>query len=137
MGQMTHAVWYGVKMAPPAELGDDGWYTLIEAYERRPHASGTVPAYPYGTDFDGIGFWCAVGASGRRGVPELGAFPIDDFGGASPEYEAALNRAKEEWTRFATWCAEPHKGGRGERAWSTPAVQLGEPRLWLVETEVA
>ena len=136
MGQMTHAVFFGVRMAPPDEF-EDGWYTLIDAYKRRPHASKFAPSTPYSDDFQGVGFWCAVGASGKDGVPYLSAFPLDDFGSASPEYEAALNRAKEEWVRFATWCAEPRKGGRGERAWSTPAVQLGEPRLWLVETEVA
>lgn len=136
MGQMTHAVFFGVRMAPPAEF-EDGWYTLIEAYERRPNASKRTPSAPYGANFEGIGFWCACGASGKDGVPELGAFALDDFCGASPEYEAAFVRAKEEWVRFATWCAEPRNGGKGKRAWSTPAVQLGEPRLWLVETEVA
>ena len=138
MGQMTYAVMYGAEMASPKSLGDDGWWTMIDQYRQRDGADTSKPAYPHGdTDFEGIGFWCAVGASGERGVPDLAGFPLDDFGGGSPEHAEALNRAKESWVRFSTWCAEPHSGGKGKSAWKTPAINLPAPRLYLVQTEVA
>lgn len=140
MGQITYGVLFGVEMDCPEMGEDEGWYTMIECYQRRPNADKSIPGLPSGESFDGIGFWCAVGASGIDGVPYLGAFTLDDFGSASEEYAAALNGAKEAWARFATWCAEPHEGivgkGKWRRQWKTPAIKFPEPRLYLVETNV-
>lgn len=71
----------------------------------------------------------------------LGAFPLGDFASASEEYAEQLNRAKEAWVRFATWCSEEHTGtmgsGKWKRAWKTPAITFPAPTLYLVETEVS
>lgn len=78
------------------------------------------------TECDGgrylVGFWVAVGASGREGVPSLeGAFPID---GVRQRFPKAHARAVRRWQRFARWLR-----GRG---FITPDAQL-----WLTTTEVA
>lgn len=143
MGQMTYAVLYGVKMKAPKHLGEDRWYALIERYKQRKGAKGLEPAHPCGDDdFDGIGFWCAVGASGEDGVPDLAGFPLDDFAGASKAHKRSLDKAKEAWAEFATWCSKEQSGtyARGtkwEQAWTQPPIAFPEPRLYLVQTEVA
>ena len=136
MGQMTYGVLFGAQMNAPKEFGDDGWYELVERYPHgkldRPHGD---------TDFEGIGFWCAVGASGEDGVPDLTGFPLDDFGSASKAHTKALEKARAAWTKFAAWCAVPQSGtigtGKWKRKWSQAAIVFPEPRLYLVQTEVA
>lgn len=138
MGQMTYAVMFGVEAKPPKHLGDERWYELCERYGRRPGAKGLVLARASGdSDFEGIGFWCAVGASGKRGIPDLAGFPLDDPGGASKVHAKAIDNAKAAWMEFALWCSAPHEGGEGEWAWKMPAIELPAPRLYLVQTEVA
>ena len=138
MGQMTYAVIFGVRMEAPEHLGDERWWTLSERYERRSGAKGPVPDHPHGDGADSFdGFWCAVGASGRDGVPDLAGFPLDDPGSASKEHAKAIETAKKAWADFAAWCAEPRKGGRAPYAWTQPAIVFPVPRLYLVETEVA
>ena len=139
MGQMTYGVLFGVKKEAPKSLGDDSWYALIEHVEE---ALDLPLARPSGdSSFDGIGFWCAVGASGKDGVPDLVGFPLDDFTKAGAEHRAALKKAKADWKKFAKWCSKPQKwtvypGTEWEQTISIPALQLPEPRLYLVETEV-
>jgi hypothetical protein len=143
MGQMTQAVLFGVRMRAPEGLGDEGWWSLVERYVQRDNADGMRPDKPSGdATFDGVGFWCAVGASGEDGVPDMPDwFALDEgadgFAAAGPEYEEALRKAREAWVRFSTWCSEQRSGGKGKRAWTTPAVSFPEPRLYLVSTEVA
>jgi hypothetical protein len=122
MGQMTHGVLYGVKQNAPKKLGDDGWYALTDEHEPEsgPTASGVHDED--GNEF--LGFWVAVGASGKRDVPSLEAsFRLDDIGGTDA-YAESLAAAKAAWPAFVKW-AETH------------AVKLREPALWMVETEVA
>jgi hypothetical protein len=138
MGQMTYAVLFGVKMMAPKHLGDERWWELRSRYEARRGAKGLVPAVPHGdTTFDGIGFWCAVGASGEDGVPDLAGFPLDEPGAVSKEHAKAIESAKKAWAEFAVWCETSHEGGKGEWAWKMPPIAFPAPRLFLVETEVA
>jgi hypothetical protein len=120
MGQMAHAVIYGVHMAPPATL-EEGWWTLIERYERR---GGLKPVRPCGDgSADYIGFWCAVGGSGEWGYPFLDDFPLNAFR-TQKAYKEAHRRAVEAWEKFARWCLKQ-------------GISLPAPRLYLVQTEVA
>ena len=141
MGQMTYGVLYGVNEEPPALDGEEGWYEVLSRYgtwESREKDAGPDCAHGDGRDsFHGIGFWVAVGGSGHRHAPYLESGPLDDFGSASKEYKTALAKAKKRWEKFAAWCAKPHSGGEGDRAWKLPAIKLPAPRLWLVQTEVA
>lgn len=124
MGQMTMAVMLAVDAGEaPESLGEDGWSTLLSKYAR---TRGVRPDRPNGdTDnWNLIGFWIAVGASGEEGCPDLDrSFPLDAFLDV-PEYKKAYERARNAWENFAQWAAS--KG-----------FQFGEPRLWLVQTEVA
>ena len=98
-------------------------YELLLLYKS---GKGPKPDRPCGdTDtYNLIGFWVAVGASGEAGCPDLDkSFPLDDFL-TVPEYKKAYERARAAWEKFAPWAeARGHK--------------FGEPRLWLVQTEVA
>ena len=125
MGQMTFAVMYGSDRTPPESL-DEGWYSLIEQY--RP-GRGLAPDRPHG---DGqpeiVGFWVAVGASGKKGVPDLDTnFLLDGYPGlaAVAKYRQAHARAFRAWERFAKWAKKKH------------GIDFGLPHLWLVQTEVA
>jgi hypothetical protein len=71
-----------------------------------------------------VGFFVAVGASGKRGIPYLEG-PIDlALAKSDQRYHDAYMRACAAWEKFAAFCQE-HE------------VTLEAPRLWLVETEVA
>lgn len=138
MGQMTYAVILGVEAKPPRHLGDERWWELCGRYNNRRGAKGLKLITPSGdSDFDGIGFWCAVGASGESGIPDLAGFPLDEPGRASKAHAKAIQNARAAWSDFITWCSTPHEGGKGEWAWKMPAMKFPEPRLFLVETEVA
>ncbi len=125
MGQMTMAVMLAVDAGEAPESMDDGWYDLLGAYKA---GRGPKPATPTGdADMpDLIGFWVAVGASGEDGYPYLDqSFPLNLAGFLTvPEYKKAYDRAQKAWTKFAAWAEK--KGHK-----------FGEPRLWLVQTEVA
>lgn len=140
MGRMTYGLLFGVEMKAPGHLGDEGWYTACARYNNRDGATAHKLAVPYnshGDDFVGIGFWCAVGGSGKPGVPYLEGFPLDEPGRSSPEHAAAIENARKAWAEFVAWASVPQKGGSGRFAWTMPAMTFPEPRLYLVETEVA
>jgi hypothetical protein len=124
MGQMTHAVILGVDASGhAASLGDGGLYDLLDKYKA---GRGPRPDHPHGDtkNYDVIGFWVAVGASGKDGVPDLDTgFQLDGFLDV-PEYREAHQRARAAWATFRPWAAK-----RG--------FVFGTPRLWLVQTEVA
>ncbi len=124
MGQMTMAVMLAVDAGEaPESLGEEGWYELLSGYKA---GNGPKPDRPHGdTDnYNLIGFWIAVGASGEDGCPDLDkSFPLDGFL-TVPEYKKAYDRAAKAWDKFSTWAAD--KGHN-----------FGKPRLWLVQTEVA
>lgn len=124
MGQMTYALLYGCKMRKaPKSLGDEGWWALAEEYESDWKKR---PAVDYNDEHEAnfLGFWIAAGASGKDGVPVLGSFPLDDLLSIK-SYKKAHERAVNAWVAFAKWAHE------------TKGIDLGAPRLWIVQTEVA
>lgn len=130
MGQMTSAIMLGVDAGEaPKKYEDEGWFELLYAYEKAAKIkpfSGVGPDTPGGdTDRpDLIGFWVAVGSSGKEGCPGLDrSFPLDGFL-TVPEYRKAHASAQKRWAKFAAWAKEQ-------------GHDFGEPRLWLVRTEVA
>jgi hypothetical protein len=80
-----------------------------------------VPISPYKAEPPLLGFYVAVGGSGKDGLPFLTGFPLDDVGSVFGKEIAA---AKERWDRFAAWAKE--KG-----------VDLPEAQLYFSETETA
>jgi hypothetical protein len=123
MGQMTYAVMLGVKKAPPAKL-KEGWHSLVEGYSRENSKDGPTPDTPHGDgDHEILGFFVAVGASGHDFAPDLVNFPLKDFG-KQEDYKGYLAACRRSWKRFAAWCESNHK------------ITLGEPILYLVQTEV-
>lgn len=83
------------------------------------------------TEYDGnvplIGFWCAVGASGRSECASFGDQSLPLSAKAFREHERfarSHKNARRRWRRFARWAAE-----RG--------IALPKPRLWITPTEVA
>jgi len=138
MGRMTYGLLFGVEMAAPEHLGDEGWFDLCTRYNFRNGVKGTKTTkldVPY--EFGGIGFWCAMGNSDVKGVPDLESFPLDEPGRPSPKHAAAIENARKAWAEFVAWASVPQKGGSGRFAWTMPAMTFPEPRLYLVETEVA
>lgn len=130
MGQMTSAIMLGVDAGEaPETYEDEGWDELFYKYEKAAKIkpfSGVGPAKPSGdTDnYNVLGFWVAVGASGKQGCPSLcRSFPLDGFL-AVPEYRKAHASAQKRWAKFAAWA-------------KTQGHDFGEPCLWLVMTEVA
>lgn len=134
MGQMTHAVMYGVS-EPRLPKGKSWYGDSVEVNGEWKYRNGLLedfkpgrgprPDTPSGDSEDHVvGFWVAVGASGERGVPDLGrGFPLDDFLSVKA-YRKSYDRAKKAWAKFALFCR-------------AQGVKLPKPRLWLVETEVA
>lgn len=125
MGQMTYAVIYGVDAGEAPETLEEGWYSLLEKYKS---GNGPRPTTPSGDteNHDVVGFWVAVGASGKDDVPHLGmGFPLDGFLSV-PGYKKSYERAKKAWNKFALWAER-----EGYRE------MFDNPKLWLVQTEVA
>jgi hypothetical protein len=144
MGQSTYALMFGVleEDIPEGvdlwgETGDDGfigqWETAcandIAEYGRThpwkswndPHGQDIyVPAHPY-EGLDIIGFYVAVGASGKAGIPMLEGCALSDV---ATVYKDAYAAAKERWQRFYDWAA-------------SQGVVLPDARLFLTKTEVA
>jgi hypothetical protein len=117
MGQMTFGVLYGVLAEPPEQF-EDGWYEVVKKYAETGNSKPSEPSP------DGIGYWVAVGASGKDGVPYLeDPFPLTDIASV-PEYREAAAKAALDWQKFAVWAK-----GKG--------IALDEPKLWLVEVEVS
>lgn len=84
-----------------------------------------IPDIEYTAGARLLGFWVAVGATGKSGVPRLSHTPLL----ISPrsfreEYPRGYAHARRRWRRFARWAV-----ARG--------VTLPRARMWLVETDVA
>lgn len=117
MGSRTFGVMYGCKtdldwnsgIFPTTENTDP----VLSQFQ------GDRPTWEYGEEFCLIGFWIAVGGGGLDGAPVLTSYPL-----ARPQelYGDYIDRAKERWALFATWCREQ-------------GHPLGEPELFLMETE--
>lgn len=141
MGQMTYAIMYGVATPDDVDLwGEDGDSGLvgqwrehcrdeIAAWDREhPRTSFRdpwpetlwVPQSPY-EGLDIVGFYVAVGASGKPGIPHLEGCALADV--ESTHYEA-YTAARARWDRFAAWA-------------TSKGVTFEAPRLYLTETEVA
>lgn len=83
-----------------------------------------VPVNPrLGDGAELLGFWVALGGSGRPGVPAPERTVAFDEVATTEPYAMAYALALGRWRRFDRWC-----DSRG--------VQLPPPRLWLTETEV-
>jgi hypothetical protein len=139
---MTYALLYGVEHPEGADLfGEDGDEGLIGKWEdacadridrfETKHPQGSwrdpdgrdvyVPDSPYESTIPLIGFYVAVGASGKAGVPGLEGFALT---GAKAKYADAYKAARRRWRRFTKWCA-------------TQGIIMPKARLYLTETEVA
>jgi hypothetical protein len=127
MGQMTTGILLGHIGRPPQKF-EDGWYTLIDKYKA---PKGLKLDTPSGDGPQGLGFWIAVGASGEDGVPDLPDSIAFDAIETTRPYAATIKAAREAWPALVAW-AETVKPKR-LRGPLLPA----EPRLWLVQTEVA
>lgn len=125
MGQSTYAIMYGVleEELPPNAFGEDdsgyqenklvaAWQThcqpKIEAYDQRhPRKSWAdprgydvyVPQSPY-EGLEMIGFYVAIGGSGKPGIAELDGFVLADAKAAYPDH---YKSARRRWNRFAKW----------------------------------
>mgnify|MGYP000853175546 CR=1 FL=1 len=152
MGQMTYGVLLGCKMPEGVTLYDDEYDTPMEkrglinrwqdacadniaALKEKLEARGArgmfwrakgcyVPDLEYDSGL--LGFWCAVGASGKEGVPFLEeAFALSAKAFREHAvYGKAYRKARRRWRRFARWAA-------------TQGVTLPKARLYLTMTEVA
>lgn len=135
MGQQTFAILYGIAQPEDVDFfgeNEDGlvpqWRRAcaekIRAYDVRhgPWSGGGayVPASPYESAVELLGFYVAVGASGEAGIPALEGCALTDV---RTEYADSYKAARRRWRRFARWCAS--KG-----------ITLPKARLYLTETEV-
>lgn len=127
MGQMTCGIMLGCRL-PKAPKGKAWWGESEEVDGKWVYREGLLEMCDPEPDTDEnsavIGFFVAVGASGKRGAPSLTG-PIDLAAvGTDKRYAKAIKRALTQWAKAVAFLA-----GHG--------VALDEPRLWLVETEVA
>lgn len=140
MGKNTLGIMYGV-VIPRAELYDEeelGYPLFDKAYDyfsKKIDAVKNLDDYEmaqsrYIPEFnvhDGkmlIGFWVAVGASGKGGIPYLGDgfLPMDDIG-QNPEFKKSLKKAQDRWNRFDNWASRE--------------IIFPPADTWLAQTEVA
>jgi hypothetical protein len=105
MAQMTYGILFGI-VSPDSDL--------FRKWERIKGLANERP-YPY------IGFWVAVGASGKDHAPYLDDVCVDSI---SKKYKNSFNDAKKHWKVFVEWATK--KG-----------VKVPPAKLWLIETEVA
>lgn len=157
MGQTTVGILFGVRSPEDVELRDeesddeptgllDRWErecvqliaahddnrdALIRAtpglmpYEVEDGTARYVPDVEYDSDPPVFGFWIAVGASGKAEVPSLENLAMPAARVKTDErFVKAYCSAKRRWSRFARWAR-------------AQGVEVGKPRLWRVETEVA
>lgn len=111
MGQITFGLMYGTRDADIDDLED----FLAEFEESEPE---------YDESYEVLGYLIAAGASGRRGLPDLEG-PIDPANvDADERYVDAIKTARSEFAKFEAFALS--KG-----------VKLDNPRLYLVEIEVA
>ena len=153
MGQITIGILFGVQAPEGVELySDDSESGLLERWYDRNAAAiaarrqwidrrcmsvpGTmpwqfesgeqriVPDLETETETPMLGFWVAAGASGKSGLPYLGAaVPLSAIRTTEP-YARAYRNARRRWWRFVRWAR-------------TQGVELPRPRLWITQTEVA
>lgn len=146
MGQTTYAVLYGVEIPKDLPIHDDWsndrevpgllsrWLDAIQdkvtSYDKRhpnrhwskPDGHAVyVPGTPYEATLQLVGFYVAVGASGRAGVPYLTGFPLHDLRAKFPD---AYKAARRRWRRFAKWAA-------------AQGHVMPKARVYLTEMEVA
>lgn len=146
MGQMTIGIMFGIKLpqgwhwefGANCNVDDDSdgiAEKCYEAFESQIQAATSEPGesvveqFIPDVDYESnlIGFWVAAGASGKPGCPDLvegGAIPLRDLD-QMPPYDRAITVAQERWARFAKWAEKSENVG------------LPEPRLWILNTEVA
>lgn len=131
MGQMTYAAMYGCRL-PELPAGKTWWGDSAEIEGKWVYSDGLLESFKSETgrepttdeESNVVGFFVAVGASGRDGVPYLeGPINLSNFAG-DERYGEAIERARTSWWLFAAFCDQQ-------------GVALSEPCLWLVETEVA
>lgn len=142
MGQSTYGIMYGVRRPAGIDMyGEDGYGGIvgqwrdhcaaeIEAYDREhPRKSWRdpegedlwIPQDPY-EGLDIVGFYVAVGASGKPGIPDLGSgFAFGEVADAIPE---GHKQAVMRWQRFADWAA-------------TMGIVFDPAQLFLTACEVA
>jgi len=123
MGQRCFCLMYGCKT--DLDWYDEGAGGLLPCYTSKlPHEDRCLwPQWERDDDDELclIGFWVAVGGSGQKGIPYLSSFPLTR---PYERYGDAIDLVKERWRIFAAWCAEQ-------------GHVLGEPELFLMETETA
>jgi hypothetical protein len=165
MGQMTMGILLGVRAPEGVEMHSDEhehalldvWYEAcrgdIRAHDARVNAwvmakPGRMPyqrtdgceRYIPDSDYDTglVGFWVAAGASGKNGLPALGAWQRPGYiavpmsaAGAREAFPKAYRNARARWRRFREWCSA-HRDLPGAEYLATTS-----PTLWLAPTEVA
>lgn len=120
MGQQTFGIMYGVKADPPSE-SENGWDDLVDKFNgMRPD-----PEYPDGGDGFFLGYWVAVGGSGKDDCAYLAdpPFEMSRFYETEP-YADFFRQAVDRWGVFETWAKK-----QGQT--------FPEPMLWLMTTETA
>lgn len=131
MGQITHGVMFGCKY-PKFPKGTEWNGDSVKKGDEWVYQKGLADVYksPRGAclrldeEYNVIGFCIAVGASGEDGCPDLKG-PIDMAGfDTDKRYAKATRKARDAWAHLAAFFAEH-------------GVKHEEPRLWLVELEVA
>lgn len=137
MGQNTYALMFGVEDGPEVDwageeiIGEWGKVCAdkIKAWEKRhPHKSWRdpygrdvyVPATTYEADPPLVGFYIAVGASGKAGIPNLEGCAIGDV---KAHYADAYKAARRRWRRFAKWA-------------TAKGIALPKARIFLTEAEI-
>jgi hypothetical protein len=112
MGQMTYGLIFGIPNYTEVENLDSE--IIWDEYEKIDDSIGVN----YDSNF--LGFYVAVGASGKDGVPYLEGFRITD----PLAYAEQIKEASDKWWKFAAWCKKKD-------------IILPTPELWLIECEVA
>lgn len=165
MGQMTMGIMWGVRVPKGVRLWNDEDSTGLldhwceacrEEIDKHDDArSAWVTAKPgrmpyqricgrrryvpdYEPDAGVCGFWIAVGAGGKDGLPSLdewqspGYTPVEmTRAGVKLAFPKAYRNAVARWARFRRWC-DDHADLDGAERFAVTA-----PSLWLVPTEVA
>ncbi len=71
MGQMTFALLYGVEQPEDVDFWDKQCPVGLDKWQRECRSEAAVPRSPYQSSVPLLGFYVAVGGSGRTGVPYL------------------------------------------------------------------
>lgn len=145
MGQMATAILYGVPQPrgvfllaenDPDETTENGllelWAEVCEEDIQR-YANGQgvdtwgcehlfVPDTVDEGEYSLMGFWVAVGRSGKLDIPGIETVPLAMLA-HGPPYGEALGKARAAWYKFETWAR-------------TQGVVFPEPTLYLTEVNV-